>query len=193
MKQRSIKMKRIAYFSAVGVILMLSSVIFSACGAVQQSNTYPVEVFTEMHYSPAVRNNEPTRLNPSGADLLVSLGNPESVWNVPDINVRPYDALNARELYRVNCSVCHGVNGLGDGNAATYITASNSYYATTTGTVYEAPPNLQMSRQTLNRETIYLTILNGVTVMPQFRGLLSEEDIREIVEYVFDEQNGLGS
>jgi len=177
---------------ALTTLTLIGGVALSAC-AVQQSNTYPVDIFTEMHYSPAQRSNEPTRLAPAGADLVMSLGSPEAVWNVPAENRRDYDIANARELYRINCSVCHGDGGLGDGAAAVYITAGDSYYASQNGVRYAAPPNLQESRQTLTAEGVYQIVLNGVQVMPAFEHLLSEEDIREIVDYVFDDQNGLGA
>ena len=108
-------------FSVLMGIIMLAFITTSAC-AVQESNTYPVEMFSEMHYSQAYKAQEPPRLA-SLADsvVFVSTGHPDSVLRVPDKRSRTYDPVAAGNLYRVNCSVCHGMAGLGDGKAVRHI------------------------------------------------------------------------
>jgi mono/diheme cytochrome c family protein len=180
-------------FVMIAGLLMLASVTASAC-AVQESNTYPVEYFSEMHYSQAFRMQEPPRLAPP-ADSVVfaSAGDPSQVLNVPDKRERAYDPTVAGNLYRVNCSVCHGVSGLGDGNATRHITSPKSFYATDSGTPYGAPPNLVDSAATrlTERDTMVGFVTSGAIVMPSFGKLLAEEDIRDIVNYIFDTETGL--
>ena len=180
-------------FVLVTGLLMLASITASAC-AVQESNTYPVETFSEMHYSQSFRMQEPPRLAPLADSVaFVSAGDASQVLNVPDKRERDYDPAVASNLYRVNCSVCHGVSGLGDGNAARHITSANSFYATTQGTPYGAPPNLVDSAATrlTERDTMVGFITSGAVVMPPFGKLLPEEDIRDIVNYIFDKETGL--
>jgi mono/diheme cytochrome c family protein len=180
-------------FVLVAGLLMLASVTASAC-AVQESNTYPVETFSEMHYSQSFRMQEPPRLAPLADSVaFVSAGDASQVLNVPDKRERDYDPAVASNLYRVNCSVCHGVSGLGDGNAARHITSANSFYATTQGTPYSAPPNLVDSAATrlTERDTMVVFVTSGAVVMPPFGKLLPEEDIRDIVNYIFDKETGL--
>ncbi len=174
-------------------LLAVAAVSASAC-AVQESNTYPVEIFSEMHYSQAFKAQEPPRLAPPGESVVfASTGGPDQVLNVPDKRERAYDPAVAGDLYRINCSVCHGVAGLGDGKAARHITSTASFYATTNGVAYLAPPNLVESAATrlIARDTMVAFATSGGRVMPAFGKLLSEEDIRDIVNYIFDDETGL--
>lgn len=163
----------------------------AAC-AVQESNTYPVEIFSEMHYSQSTRMQEPPRLAPAeDAVPFVEIGT-EHVLEVPEFRERPYDVTRARELYRINCSMCHGMSGTGDGPAAQHITATHSYWARTNDSPYVAPADLIEKRATYDQEAMINLITNGVIVMPRFGNLLPEEDIREIATYIYDQNNGVG-
>ena len=171
---------------------MLVALTALAC-AVQESRTYPIEVFTEMHYSQAVRSQETPRLDPvEDAVPYVAIGTDE-VLTVPERQTRPYDVARAAELYRINCATCHGDSGTGDGPAARYITADNSYWAAVNESPYVSPANLIEKRATYDQDAMYTLISNGIIVMPRFRNLLPEEDIREIVEYIYDQNHGVGN
>jgi mono/diheme cytochrome c family protein len=174
-------------------LLLVGTLATSAC-AVQESNTYPVETFSEMHYSQSHKSQEPPRLAPP-ADSVVfaSSGDANQVLNVLDKRERDYDPAVAGNLYQVNCSVCHGISGLGDGKAAKHITSGSSFYATTQGTPYGSPPNLVESAATrlTDRDIMVAFVTSGAVVMPSFGKLLPEEDIRDIVNYIFDDSTGL--
>ena len=189
----NIKLMLTRRFALTVGLLMLASVATSAC-AVQKSNTYPVETFSEMHYSQSFRMQEVPRLDvPASAVVFSSAGGVDQVLNVPDKRERAYDPAVAGNLYQVNCAVCHGVTGLGDGKAARHITSTGSYWAKEEGSPYPAPPNLVESAATrlTERDTMVLFATSGARVMPAFGKLLPEEDIRDIVNYIFDDQNGL--
>jgi mono/diheme cytochrome c family protein len=186
---------RVLVLAALAVLPMAATACF------QQSNTYPVEVLSEMHYAQFNRAQEPPRLAPpASAVAFQSGGSPESQLAVPDRRERPYDMARAAELYRVNCTVCHGGTGLGDGPAAAHLMSSKNYFASKAAAAgqtatYAAPANLQAAlvRQGFTEDVAYATIRNGVLVMPRFGALLSEEDIRDIVNYLFDEQGGIAA
>jgi len=174
-------------------LMMLGTLATSAC-AVQESNTYPVETFSEMHYSQSFRAQEPPRLAPPADSVAFrTAGDSSQTYNVPDKQERAYDPVVAGELYRVNCSVCHGISGLGDGKATRHITSGSSFYATTQGSPYGAPPNLVESAASrlTERDTMVAFVTSGAVVMPSFGKLLAEEDIRDIVNYIFDDTTGL--
>ena len=171
--------------------MMLTVVGASAC-AVQESNTYPVEIFSEMHYSQSTRMQEPPRLAPAEDAVPFRQIGTEEILVVPERAERPYDAGRARELYRVNCSTCHGMSGIGDGPATAHIVATDSYWATTNDAPYVGPANLIEKRETYDQDAMFNLVNNGVVVMPRFRNLLPEEDIREIVAYIYDQNTGVG-
>lgn len=177
--------------TALLVAVMLASLFATAC-AIQESNTYPIEIFSEMHYSQSTRSQEPPRLPPvEGAVVYEGIGT-ENTLDVPDARTRPYDADRARDLYRVNCSVCHGTSGDGTGPAAEHITATDSYYYAVNGETYAAPANLLTKREEYDENAMTNIITNGIVVMPRFGKLLAEEEIREITTFIYDRQTGLG-
>jgi mono/diheme cytochrome c family protein len=178
-----------------GIIVALGLAGLAATACVQQSNTYPVEIFKEMHYSQSARPQEPPRLAPPAAAVSFKASGADAVLDVPAKRERPYDLAHAKELYRVNCSACHGVDGMGDGAAAAHLTSGKSYFATKNGAPYPPPANLQQSlkRADFTPDLAFTTVSRGVVVMPRFGALLSEEDIREIVNYLFDKQNGIAA
>ena len=177
-------------------LLPLSAMIIAVIGttacAVQESNTYPIEIFSEMHYSQSTRMQEPPRLAPAEDAVPFRQIGTEEVLVVPERAERPYDAGRARELYRVNCSTCHGMSGVGDGPATPYIVATDSYWATTSDAPYVGPANLIEKRETYDQDAMFNLVNNGVVVMPRFKNLLPEEEIREIVAYIYDQNTGVG-
>ncbi|MDA1258346.1 MAG: cytochrome c [Chloroflexi bacterium] len=177
------------------VLLALASVALLSIACVQDSGTYPIEIFTEMHYSPAFRSQEIPRLGGvESAVVYDGRGNAEDVANILPANIaHPYDAKAGAELYRVNCAACHGAQGLGDGPAALHITSTGSAFAEENGVPYNAPPNLQVSRTVLNEDGVFGIVTGGIIVMPRFGPLLSEAERWDIVRYIFDNSaSGLG-
>ncbi len=127
------------------------------------TGSYPIEVFSEMHYSQSFKAAEPPRLLP-----------PEG--SVPR-NFREARADGAG-LYSINCSMCHGIQGKGDGTVLDALTIKYKYTplldADLTG---ETVTNL-------SDEAMADIIRQGVNVMPSFSNLLTEEEIGLIVRYV---------
>ena len=168
-------------------------VVFGATAcAVQETNTYPIEIFSEMHYSQSSRMQEPPRLAPVADAVPFRQIGTDEVLDVPEMVKRPYDSVRARELFRINCSTCHGMSGTGDGPAAQHIVATDSYWATTNDSPYVGPANLIDKRATYDQAAMFNLVNNGIVVMPRFRNLLPEEDIREIVDYIYDQNTGVG-
>lgn len=180
---------------------MVSLFVIVTAGCVTNRGTYPIETFTEMHYSQVYRSQEPPRLDAvSGAEVFVPIGLDVSMTvkgmdeNMNDAASR-YEAnpSHAAELYRVNCSVCHGNSGSGDGPIVPFLTDPNSYYSTQNGVAYQSPPSLLETRGRINQDSVFKIITSGINVMPNFGLLLSNEDRWDIVQYIFDETRGLGN
>jgi mono/diheme cytochrome c family protein len=163
-----------------------------ASGCITKRGTYPIEVFAEQHYSQAYRPQEQPRLPPAPEAVVFAGVGPDAVLNVPEKRQREYVPAVAAELFRVNCSVCHGIQGRGDGAILPYLTADDSYYASKTGQRYVAPPHLTQTRTQRDRDTVFTIITTGVVVMPKFGLLLTEEERWDLVRYIFDTDTGLG-
>lgn len=179
------------------LLVGLSLVALAAASCVTNRGAYPIEIFSEMHYSQTFRSQEPPRLQAvGGAEVFVQLGvNASLAVKGPEemkADAAARYAANpgaAAELFRVNCSVCHGIKGLGDGPIVPFLTDPSNY----TGSPYATPPNLQETRNRLDRDAMFGILTNGIFVMPEFGLLLSEEDRWDLVQYIFDETDGLGN
>ena len=198
---------RLYGLTAIAALLLI---IMTGC-AVQESNTYPIETFSEMHYAQSHRAQEPTRLNPNPEAVpFVSANASEAVQEISESREEAYDTELASDLYRINCSVCHGISGEGDGPVALHLIAPDSNYASRYGEPYKGPANLievigrYEGTEDIGQDYIVITATNGICsatpnpdecieVMPAFENLLSEEELIQIAIYVFDEQAGLGS
>tara|TARA_B110000438_G_C15785484_1_gene638250 strand:+ start:618 stop:1256 length:639 start_codon:yes stop_codon:yes gene_type:complete len=195
------------------ILLGLISLAPTCQSGITQRGTYPIEIFSEMHYSQAYKNQEPPRLESvSSAQPLILpdfAGNTSSVLNM-DNNFN-YDPEIGAELYRVNCSFCHGIEGAGDGSVAPYITAEDSFYATTpTEEVpgsgngpYKMVPHLNnISERYLGKEGA-INRLNQMLIqesgsaqlgpMPSFLWVFTEEQRDQIINFIVDEDAGLAS
>ncbi|MBI4298955.1 MAG: cytochrome c [Chloroflexi bacterium] len=98
-----------------------------ASGCVTRSGNYAVEVFTEMHYQPSYRSQEVPRLLPppdsvpvSGKEIAYDFGEYKTL-TVPKTIEQTYNRESASKLYAVNCSMCHGTGGKGDGTMKEFL------------------------------------------------------------------------
>jgi len=183
----------------VPIAIVISSLLMGCMksSGFQESNTYPVEIFSEMHYSQAYKSQEPPRIKSSGSSIPFKrlASGPSEILNVPEKEERQYDEFVAKNLYRVNCSMCHGVDATGGGTVSKYITSERSFYAENNGETYKAPPNLLES--TGNTFADIDSMINFVRItgsqtggpMPPYEKLLSEAEMRDIVTYIFGKAN----
>ena len=107
---------------------------------VPETGAHRVMVFSEMHYQPSYRSQETPRLLPHPEAVPYGgLGSPGGVvehdmiareivpgslaeygeLTIPQRAKDSYDADHAQELFRVNCSICHGLEMGGDSMMAT--------------------------------------------------------------------------
>lgn len=168
--------------------------------AFPDSGPHAVQVFSEMHYSPAYRSQEVPRLLPPDGSVPVT-GSEVVVFDVDQLKslvspITEYDSNKAQKVYKVNCQVCHGANLLGEGPITSL--PSNRGDGTL---VYEgaAPVNLLSERVTsLTDGEIFGYISWGgrpglaaaargkssSAIMPQFSKLLTEEERWQLVSYL---------
>ena len=125
-----------------------------------------MDIYYEMHYQQSYKVQEPPSLS-APADSVAWFPPPEST------------AFQTGEhLYVVNCSMCHGATGQGDGPVVETLKAK-----------YEYRPVVDPPIVTDNPVDNIVLILSSDTrffgpnsVMPPFRKLLSDEEILRIAE-----------
>lgn len=156
-------------------------VLTSLAGCLAKTGTHaPIDVFAEMHYGPGFRSQEPPRIDSplgavpiSGSDMELTLEQYRSLENPIEVNQEAL--IEGAELFRVNCSMCHGPLGKGNGPVGFKIAQGG----------YVTPPNL--TEPATNNRTdgeIFGLITKGVYVMPRFKGLLSSEDRWLLVQHI---------
>lgn len=86
--------------------------------------------------------------------------------------VNAANLINGEEKFTVNCLVCHGKKGLGDGPAAAQMS--------------KKPSNINKKLNSLFKSKAQLTqkVLAGKTGMPAFKGILSVSDVDDIFSYI---------
>ena len=150
-------------FLAAGAIVLTLAAFGCSSGA------YPVDFFYEMHYQESWGSQEPPRLTPPEAAVA---------WFDP---IEPL--FDGAQLFATNCSMCHGLDGAGDGNVLRIMESRYEYEP-------KVPPDLTAVQASLDDATILDYINNGiqvegkVTVMPPFRKLLSPHEIGMILGHV---------
>ncbi len=169
----------------VGVLVLAT--VGTSCLA--KSGTYaPIDWAAEMHYSQSYRAQEPPRLaSPPGAVPFKFASDTREFTREPAISPAEYSDLTnpamrsagsspaAAELFRVNCSMCHGTEGLGDGRVSAFLKAYD----------YVAAPDLTADATVTKSDgDIYGILTNGINVMPTFKNLLSPSDRWLLVDYI---------
>ena len=189
-----------------GYVLALAGVavlLLSAC----EPGAYQVEIFPEQHYQQSYKRQEPPRLTPpngavpvTGRELALSFDQANAMKNpcregctpanLPtapvSLNSTTDAVAHGAEVFRVNCSMCHGPQGKGDGKVGDKL-ATNGY---------AHPPNLTApATQGRSDGSMFWVITNGVVVMPKFGLLLTEQDRWSVVTYLryLAQQNTAGA
>ena len=147
----------------VGMVLLVGIVAAMGCS----QGAYPLDIFYEMHYQQSFKAHEPPRLSV-----------PESAvaWFPPP--QRTSFANDAAHLYQVNCSMCHGATGRGDGPVLQKMMDTYGYTPAVPADLTDPVV------QAMNIAGIQSFINAGITIMPSFAKLLTPEEIEMVAEYV---------
>ena len=147
--------------------IYLAALALLALGAVGCSQgAYPLDFFQEMHYQQSYKAAEPPRIS------------------VPQSAVPYFPAQESTSfkdggyLYQVNCSMCHGQAGKGDGAALQIIINKYKYAPAVT------PDLTSLQVKGIGVEGIEGFLTSGVVIMPSFQKLLTPEERHAIADYV---------
>tara|TARA_B100000586_G_scaffold232273_1_gene181586 strand:- start:271 stop:762 length:492 start_codon:yes stop_codon:yes gene_type:complete len=154
--------------------------ITTACA----QGTYPVDFFPEMHYQDSYHSQQPPRLDIpigsvpiTGKELLLTSETFNSV-----VNPKPGEDIGeGRKLYEINCAMCHGQSGHGDGTVLTTMIEKYGYQP-------KLSPDLRVA-SALPDSFLFTMISNedlivGDGAMPLFQKLLTPEERWSLVNYI---------
>jgi cytochrome c553 len=139
--------------------------ILATVGCSQGS--YPLDIFYEMHYQDSFRAHEPPRL--SGPASAVPVYEPQQATSF---------TLDGEHLYQVNCSMCHGEGGKGDGSVLRKMIDNYGYTPAVSPDLTSAPV------KAMGMPGVKGFMTSGLVVMPNFSKLLNDQEIEAIAEYV---------
>lgn len=162
--------------AVVGAVFLLA--ILAACSS---TNTYPIDIFTAMHYQQSFRTLEPPRFqSPEGA---VPIQGRSPVYTTEQIlqlqNPIPADEASVsrgQQLYDVNCAVCHGDQGGGDGPMAPILVDNGA----------NPPADLTAEVYRNVEDNFFFNVLvNGRPPwMPAFNHLLEGDAMWDLTNYI---------
>ena len=158
------------------LLALVVGMLASACSyTLPGRGSYPLDIFYEMHYQQSYKSHEPPRLS-GVADAVAWFPAPKSTAS--DTNTGSY-------LFAVNCSMCHGAEGMGsaspEGPGPVLKTMVDRY-----GYSEKAPTDL-----TLFPPEFIVGILQSTarpfgpdSVMPPFGKLLSAGEQQAIAQHI---------
>ncbi|MDE2780098.1 MAG: cytochrome c [Chloroflexota bacterium] len=149
----------------LGVLALLVGMVAMGCS----QGSYPLDIFYEMHYQPSFKAHEPPRLSP-----------PASAVPFYEVQVSTHDG---GELYDINCSMCHGPLGRGDGPVLQKMEDTYGYVPTVPADLTAVNDPLMIAKDVAGVTNI---MTGGLTVMPSFSKLLTQEQIDAVANYVVD-------
>ncbi|MFQ6029874.1 MAG: c-type cytochrome [Dehalococcoidia bacterium] len=146
-----------------GLALLISIVAAAGCS----QGSYPLDIFYEMHYQQSYKAHEPPRL--SAPDTAVPYFPPQQNTSF---------TLDGQHLYEVNCSMCHGKGGKGDGPVLQRMIDTYGYTPAVSPDLTSAPV------KAMGIAGVGGFMRSGLQVMPNFSKLLNDEEIEAIAAYV---------
>lgn len=173
-------MKRVRHaLRALGTCVSLG--VAAAGIAACETGAYPVDIFPEMHYQQSYRTQEPP-FEPPPDGQVSTLGSEVPVTDflktINRANPVPSDSPSinrGRQLFEVNCAMCHGLDGTSESVVADKFEAYGA----------KRPASL-VSDNIKNQPdgAVFWTITNGVGNMPAWQRLLTEEHRWTLVTYI---------
>ena len=160
-------------------LLIAALAVLALTGASCANGSYPLDFFYEMHYHQSFGFSEPPRLSPpEGAIPITGVAVAGSENPIPEQSIQ-----SGAGLFAVNCVMCHGNLGKGDGPVLQTMIQEYDYEPLET-----LNPDLTSSdsghAQSLSDRGVFDWISNGAVVMPRFSKLLSVEERWMLVNYV---------
>jgi plastocyanin/mono/diheme cytochrome c family protein len=162
------------------------------------TGSHAVEVFTEMHFQPSYRSQEIPRILPApdsvpvtGREIRFATADEYKGLDAPsDV----FDAARGRKLFSVNCAVCHGTGGRGDGTIVGFLGSGTARPADLTSAATEGATEGELFMFiTFGGRQGAATVMRGLesaSIMPFFGSLLTEDERWALVRFIGGLRNG---
>ncbi len=176
--------------------LAILGALFSLAAAACAQGSYPVDIFYEMHYQPSHHSQEPPRLLPPEGSVPITGKEPTLRVASSDLdsitNPIPGEGVaQGAALFDVNCAMCHGASGIGDGLVLATMIDKYGYtpklntnltlvnvFGYSDGQLFATITNRDL------RTEIESLSPDAAVVMPQFQDLLTAEERWMLVNYL---------
>ena len=162
-----------------------------------KTGSHKVMVFNEMHYQPSYRSQEGPRISPppdsvprTGREPRYASLEEYMPLQIPTNFRNTYELAKAKELYRVNCLVCHGSQMRGDGPIVKIMTKGPMPADLTSSLTADANDGELFAFVSNGGRQGYSAIQRGkdsASPMPSFMNLLTEEERWWLVMYLRSE------
>ncbi|MEE9199264.1 MAG: cytochrome c [Dehalococcoidia bacterium] len=167
------------------VLLAVVGLVVAACS----TGSYPVDVFTEMHYQQSYKSQEPPRLAPAQGAV------PFALESEPLLPIEPASQAEAlamanpvprsseteeqgRQIFIRNCSMCHGL----DARGSSFMVVTFNQLGVNPPSDLTTAPSLAPSNP-IDGLPFWL-ITDGIINMPSFRNLLTQEERWTVIHYL---------
>ncbi len=181
--------RRPVIFAALSIL----AVLMLGCS----TGTYPLDIFPEMHYQQSYKIQEPPSLSAPPDSVPTSGGEVQFAFTDAGSVASPFPSSQATiqrgaELFRVNCSVCHGAGAEGNGPMQARLEEAG-YSGAVANLTTGATPNRPDGEVFFIISNGWVATLMGMGMseeaasqflMPPFRKLISEDDRWMILHYL---------
>jgi len=178
-----------------GLRLGFLAVALAVLGAACAEGTYPLDFFYEMHYQPSYESQEPPRLMPAsgavpvtGREVPLSEGMDWDQINAIENPIAGVGVETGAQLFAINCAMCHGTSGRGDGQVLQTMMEKYGHEPNLTGninlSILFGQSDGYLFTTISNRDLRPDANLSRLRVMPQFQKLLTVEERWMLVNYL---------
>ena len=182
--------RRLVIFMALSVL----TVFMVGCS----TGTYPLDIFPEMHYQQSYKIQEPPSLSAPPDSVPTTGGELQFAFTDAGSVTSPFPSSQATiqrgaDLFRVNCSVCHGSDGTGNGPMQAKLEEAG-YPGVIANLTTGATPNRPDGEvffiishgweATMMEMGMSEEVASERSLMPPFRKLISEDDRWMIVHHL---------
>lgn len=144
---------------------------------------YPIDIFPEMHYQVSQRLLEPDRLAPPSGAVPVTGRRASITFEQAGALSNPVQRARGleqgRQVFNVNCAMCHGKDGRGESEVARRFAAAG----------FVPPVDFTSARaQQRSDGQLYWIVTHGLGNMPPFNELLTEDQTWSVVHIIREVQ-----